>query len=236
MKKINIRKLLIYTFVFTIPICFSKDIDFFGDLKEDSIQVNEPVKFIDEYNGYTVINKNKKIKLTDFGNIEKNKNGVKYILKSYGVQILNNGKVFNVFKTTTPVKSNVDFNLLYHDKNIVAFRVRDNSTIDYVKKPFRSFVVNTYIYNLTSNKFSTVPVLNFESELDGKKLDLLQGDQFTFNPKKGTYTYLANIKYANNRKKETFQVDLNVSLKCISASLGCDNVGLSLAEIDVVGK
>ena len=78
--------------------------------------------------------------------------------------------------------------------------------------------------------------MNFESELDGKKLDLLQGDQFTFNPKKGTYTYLANIKYANNRKKETFQVDLNVSLKCISASLGCDNVGHSLAEIDVVGK
>ena len=65
--------------------------------------------------------------------------------------------------------------------------MRDNSTIDYVKKPFRSFVVNTYIYNLTSNKFSTVPVLNSESELDGKKLDLLQGDQFTFNPKKGTY-------------------------------------------------
>ena len=140
MKKLNIRKLLIYTFVFTIPI------ESWGDLEEDSIQVSEPVEFIDEYNGYTVINQNKKIKLTDFGNIEKNKNGVKYILKSYGVQILNNGKVFNVFKTTTPVKSNVDFNLLYHDKNIVAFRVRDNSTIDYVKKPFRSFVVNTYIY------------------------------------------------------------------------------------------
>ena len=97
-------------------------------------------------------------------------------------------------------------------------------------------MVNAYIYNLTSNKFSTVPVLNSESELDAKQLDLLQGDQFTFNSKKGTYTYLANIKYANNRKEETFKVDLNVSLKCISASLGCDNVGLSLAEIDVVGK
>lgn len=74
MKKLNIRKLLIYTFVFTIPMCFSKDIESWGDLgnlEKDSIQVSEPVEFIDEYNGYTVINQNKKIKLTDFGSIEK---------------------------------------------------------------------------------------------------------------------------------------------------------------------
>ena len=50
MKKLNIRKLLIYTFVFTIPI------ESWGDLEEDSIQVSEPVEFIDEYNDYAVIN------------------------------------------------------------------------------------------------------------------------------------------------------------------------------------
>lgn len=62
---------MIYTFVFTIPICFSKDIESWGDLGKDSIQVSEPVEFIDEYNDYAVVNQNKKIKLTDFGNIEK---------------------------------------------------------------------------------------------------------------------------------------------------------------------
>lgn len=211
---------------------FAKVNNDWNDLNQDSIQIRSPVEFIDTYNKYTVVGENKKIKLVDFGNIEKVKKDVKYTLKNYGVQVLNGKKVFNVFKTTTSLNSNVDFNLLYHDKNIVAFRVRDNSAINYVKKPFRSFTVNTYIYNFSSNKFSQIPVLNSESELDGKQLDLLQGDQFTFNAKKGIYTYLANIKYTSNGKIGIFKVDLNHSLKCISATLGCENVGLSLAEIN----
>ena len=50
--------------------------------------------------------------------------------------------------------------------------------------------------------------------------------------KKGIYTYLANIKHASNVRIGIFKVDLNHSLKCISATLGCENVGLSLAEIN----
>lgn len=74
--------------------------------------------------------------------------------------------------------------------------------------------------------------MNSESELDGKQLNLLSGDQFTFNSKKGIYTYLANIKYASNDRVGIFKVDLSNSLKCISATLGCENVGLDLAEIN----
>ena len=214
-----------------IPVGFSKSSNGWYDVNQDSIQINSPIEFIDAYGKYSIINKDKKIRLTDFGNIEKNKSGYRYILKNYGVQVLNGKKVFNVFKTTTSLNSNVDFNLLYHDKNIVAFRVRDNSAINYVKKPFRSFTVNTYIYNFSSNKFSQFSVLNSESELDGKQLDLLQGDQFTFNAKKGIYTYLANIKHASNGKIGILKVDLDKNLKCISSSQGCDNVGISIAEL-----
>lgn len=229
----NIKALgLLLSINLIIPIGFSKSINSWNDTNQDSIQINGPVDFIDTFNNYSVISKNIKIKLTDFGDIEKNKAGKKYTLKKYGVQILNNGKIYNLFKTTTPLKSNVDFNLLYHDKNIIAFRVRDNSTIDYIKKPFRSFTVNTYVYNINSNKFSAFSVLNSESELDGKQLNLLSGDQFTFNSKKGIYTYLANIKYASNDRVGIFKVDLSNSLKCISATLGCENVGLDLAEIN----
>ncbi|WP_338560420.1 hypothetical protein [Acinetobacter sp. KS-LM10] len=229
----NIKALgLLLSINLIIPIGFSKSINSWNDTNQDSIQINAPVEFIDTFNNYSVISKNIKIKLTDFGDIENNKAGKKYTLKKYGVQILNNDKIYNLFKTTTSLKSNVDFNLLYHDKNIIALRVRDNSTIDYVKKPFRSFTVNTYVYNINSNKFSAFSVLNSESELDGKQLNLLSGDQFTFNSKKGIYTYLANIKYASNDRVGIFKVDLSNSLKCISATLGCENVGLDLAEIN----
>lgn len=64
-KIINIYIRIYYSYM------FFKKYRIFGDLEKDSIQVSEPVEFIDEYNGYTVINQNKKIKLTDFGNIEK---------------------------------------------------------------------------------------------------------------------------------------------------------------------
>ncbi|WP_089606207.1 hypothetical protein [Acinetobacter piscicola] len=215
---------------------FAKTSNSWDDYMQDAIQINSPIEFIDKYNKYTVISPKKKIRLTDFGNIEKNKNGVKYTLKKYGVQILNNNKVYNVFKTTTTLKSDVDFALLYNYKNIVAFRVREFSTIDYIKSPYSTSEVTTYIYNFDSNNFSKITVLLSDSDLYGGDVDLLTGDQFTFNSKKGIYTYLANIKYAKNGKIGTFKVDLNNSLKCISATLGCENVGLSSAELDSASK
>lgn len=235
MKNIKIL-ILILGLNFIATNTYSKKNDSWNDISQDSIQVNSPIEFIDSYGRYTVVSVDKKIKLVDFGNIEKNKKEYSYTLKKYGVQILNGSNVYNVFSTTTTLKSSVDFNLLYRDKNVVAFRVRDNSKIDYVKKPFKSFLVNTYVYNLNSNNFSTIPVLNSEVDLDGGQLDLLQGDQLVFNSKKGTYTYLANIKYAKSGKVGVYKVELNNSLKCISASQGCDDIGLSSAEIETVKK
>lgn len=228
--------ILILGFGFIYTNTYAKKNDSWSDISQDSIQMRSPVDFIDSYGRYTVIGVNKKIKLVDFGDIEKNKKGYNYTLKNYGVQILNGSNIYNVFKTTTTLNSSVDFNLLYHDKKVVVFRVRDNSTVDYIKNPFKSFLVNTYIYNLNLNKFSTIPVLNSESDLTGKQLDLLQGDQLIFNSKKGTYTYLANIKYAKSGKLGVYKVELNDSLKCIAASQGCDNIGISSAEIETVNK
>ncbi|MFX7063705.1 hypothetical protein ABTH87_18785, partial [Acinetobacter baumannii] len=100
---------------------------------------------------YTVLNPNLKIKLVDFGNINKIKKDIKYSLKKYGVQILNRKEVYNIFEGKVPLKSNVDFTLLYNDKNIVAFRIRENSNIDYVKEPYKNFTANAYFYNLINN-------------------------------------------------------------------------------------
>lgn len=207
-----------------------------NDIKQDSIQINSPIEYIDKFDKYTVISPNKKIRLTDFGNIEKNKNGVNFTLKNYGVQVLNNNKVYNIFRTTTTLKSDVDFKLLYNYKNIVAFRMREFSTIDYIKNPYRTFEVNTYIYNFDKNYFSKIPVLLSDSDLHGGDVDLLTSDQFTFNSKKGIYTYIANIKYANSGEIGTFRVELNKNLKCVSASQGCDNIGLLSAEIEKNSK
>lgn len=210
---------------------FAKVNNNWNDLNQDSIQIKSPVEFIDTYNKYTVVGENKKIKLVDFGNIEKVKKDVKFTLKNYGVQVLNGRKVYNVFKVTTALNSSVDFNLLYRDKNVVAFRIRDNSKIDYVKNPFKSFTVNTYVYNFSSNRFSSIPVLNSESDLKESNIDSLRGDQFVYNAKKGIYTYLANIKFADSGKLGVLKVDLDKNLKCISSSQGCDNVGISIAEL-----
>lgn len=233
-----IKKIFLILIINSIFGCgYAKVNNSWNDPTQDAIQVNSPVEFIDQYGKYSVISPNKKIRLTDFGNIEKNKNENKYILKSFGVQIFNKNKVFNVFKSTISLKSNVDLNILYYDKNIVAFRIRENSTIDYVKKPFRSFTVNIFVYNFNINNFSTIPVLASEDDnIDGKNLDLLQGDQFTFNVKKGIYTYLANIKYAQSGKLGVFKVDLSNALKCVTATYGCENIGLSSAEISSLNK
>ncbi len=148
----NIKTLiLIIGIIFISKNSYSKKNDIWNDISQDAIQVKVPVEFIDNYGRYTVVGFNKKVKLVDFGNVEKNKKGYNYTLKNYGVQILNGSNVYNVFKTTTTLNSNVDFNLLYHDKNIVAFRIRDNSIVDYIKNPFKSFLVNTYVYNFNSN-------------------------------------------------------------------------------------
>jgi hypothetical protein len=60
-----------------------------SDYLQDSIQVKSPVEYMDVYNNYAVVNPNLKIKLTNFGNIDKTKKNINYTLKKYGVQVLN---------------------------------------------------------------------------------------------------------------------------------------------------
>ncbi len=80
-----------------------------NDYLQDSTQINSPIEYIDSYNKYTVLNPNLKIKLVDFGNINKIKKDIKYSLKKYGVQILNRKEVYNIFEGKVPLKSNVDY-------------------------------------------------------------------------------------------------------------------------------
>lgn len=201
------------------------NVDNFNDYLQDSTQINSPIEYIDTYNKYTVINPNLKIKLTDFGDIEKTKKEIKYSLKKYGVQILNKREVYNVFQSKVPLKSNVDFALLYNDKNIVAFRTRESSNIDYVKEPYKNFTVNAYFYNFINNKFIELPVLNSDSEDKSKATDILQGDELTYDSKKGQYIYLANIISYKTGKIQSVKTIFNSNLKCISSTLGCETIG-----------
>ena len=103
-----------------VPYGYSKVSDDWNDPIQDAIQINTPVEFIDSYGKYIVL--------------YKNKNGIKYILKNYGVDLLNGNKIYTIFRSSISLNSNVDLTLLYRDKNIVAFRIRESSNIDYVKQ------------------------------------------------------------------------------------------------------
>ncbi|HHP7908736.1 hypothetical protein [Acinetobacter baumannii] len=225
MKNLNSFAMVIACSV-SFNICYAKDNSEWNDYLQDSTQINSPIEYIDSYNKYTVINPNLKIKLVDFGNISKTKKDIKYSLKKYGVQILNRKEVYNIFEGKVPLKSNVDFTLLYNDKNIVAFRIRENSNIDYVKEPYKNFTANAYFYNLINNKFIEVPVLNSDSEDKSKSTDILQGDQLTYDSKKGQYIYLANIKSYKTGKTQSIKTIFNSNLKCISSTLGCETIGI----------
>lgn len=211
-------------------ICYAKENSLWNDYLQDSTQVKSPVEYIDIYNRYSVINSNLKIKLTDFGNINKKNKNINYTLKKYGIQVLNGKDIYNVFETTVPLQSNVDFTLLYHDKNILAFRIKEISTIDYVRVPFKNMQVTTYLYNIKNNKFSEIPVILSGSEDGNEQIDLLIGDQVTYDSKKGQYMYLANVKTYKDGKISLFKAVFNSSLKCILSTLGCEAIGILSAE------
>ncbi|QHH98764.1 hypothetical protein [Acinetobacter dispersus] len=218
---------------FSFNVCYAKENSSWSDYLQDSTQVKSPVEYIDTYNKYSVISPSLKIKLTDFGNVDKTKKNINYTLKKYGVQVLNGKDVYNVFETTAPLKSNVDFTLLYHDKDIVAFRMKEISTVDYVRVPFKKFQVTTYLYNIRNNNFTEIPVILSNSDDGNEKTDLLIGDQVTYDAKKGQYTYLANVKTYKDGKTSPFKITLNVNLKCISSILGCETTGVLAAEKEI---
>lgn len=230
MKKLIFFAIIFISNAFVVNV-FAKSNNSWNDIEQESIQVNKPIEYIDIYNKYSMINSKLKVKLVDYGNVEKNKKNIKYTLKNYGVEVLNNSGIYRVFRSTVSLKSDVDFHLLYNDKDVFAFRVRKNSIIDYVESPYRNNSVETYIYDIKNNNYVLIDVLNSDSNTIDGKINLLQEDQFTFNTKTSNYVYLANIKYAEKNKIGTFKVNLNKKLKCLSSTLGCENIGIQTAEL-----
>lgn len=216
--------------VIASSICYAEESSSWNDYLQDSAQVKSPVEYIGAYNKYSAIRPDLKIILRDFGDINKTKKDIKYTLKKYGIQVLNGKDVYNVLRTAVPLQSNVDLALLYHDKDIVAFRIKEISTIDYVRVPFKKFQVTTYLYNIKNNNFTEIPVILSNSDEGNEKTDLLMGDQVTYDAKKGQYTYLANVKTYKDGKISPFKITVNVNLKCISSTLGCETTGVLAAE------
>ncbi|MBJ9956731.1 hypothetical protein [Acinetobacter courvalinii] len=223
-------KLCFLSMVVASGICYSKENPLWNDYLQDSTQVKSPINYIDTYNKYSAIRPDLKIMLRDFGDINKTKKDIKYTLKKYGIQVLNGKDVYNVLRTAVPLQSNVDLALLYHDKDILAFRTRELSTVNYVKVPFKKNSVSAFLYNIKNNNFTEISVILSDSEDGDEKTDLLMGDQVTYDAKKGQYTYLANIKTYKDRKISPFKITVNVNLKCISSTLGCETTGVLAAE------
>lgn len=133
-------------------------------------------------------------------------------------------------RTAAPLQSNIDLTLLYHDKDVLAFRTRELSTVNYVKVPFKRNRVSAFLYNIKNNNFIEIPVILSDSQDSDHKTDLLMGDQVIHDAKKGQYTYLANVKTYKDGKTSPFKVTLNANLKCISSTLGCETIGVLEAQ------
>ncbi|MCU4310406.1 hypothetical protein KTH02_16465 [Acinetobacter radioresistens] len=229
MKSIKLLAMII-AYDVSFNICNAKENSLWDDYLQDATQVNSPVEYIGTYNKYSAINPTLKIMLRDFGDINKTKKNINYTLKKYGIQILNGKNIYNILRTAVPLESNVDLSLLYHDKAILAFRIRELSTINYVRVPFKRNKVSAFLYNIKDNNFTEIPVILSDSEDGNEKTDLLMGDQVTYDAKKRQYTYFANVKNYKDGKTSPFKITLNVNLKCISSTIGCETTGILAAE------
>ena len=237
MNFMNFVKLFLFTLVFSLSVSsYAKDNLIWNDPLQDSIQINSPLEYIDSYNKYIVLNHDLKVRVSDFGKVEKNNKNRKYMLQKYGVQVFNQGKVYTIFESLVPLDSFVDFELLYHDKNIFAFRIREDSVINYMKKPYRNLSVNVFFYNLKNNKFVQIPVLNSDSIEGSKNVDLLKGDQVIYNSKNGYYSYSASIKRVGLNKVDILRFSIGSKLNCISSTLGCDIFGILPAQLNIKTK
>lgn len=80
MKKLIFFAIIFISNAFVVNV-FAKSNNSWNDIEQDSIQVNKPIEYIDIYNKYSMINSKLKVKLVDYGNVEKNKKNIKYTLK-----------------------------------------------------------------------------------------------------------------------------------------------------------
>lgn len=225
----KISKLLVVMLGLMALSCESKTINL-QDFRQDATQVQEPVLYIDQYGKYSKISNTMKITLVDYGNKNKSYSGGSYVLKKYGVEVESGKRMFDVYQSTIPEKSNVDLKILYNDKNLVAWRIREFSTVDYVKRPYKNFTTNFFIFNKSINSVMEIPVINSSSDNVNSDFEkILAGDEFKFDNNTKKYIYKANIKNKND-KIENFDVVLNSSLKCISASIGCSSFGFKVLK------
>ena len=218
-----IKSVVIISSIFFSLSCHTKNIDW-NDYQQIVVQINEPVLFLDQFGRFSQLNKNFKLGLVDYGNKNKKYSGGEYILKSYGVEVLNNQKDYTLYQSTVPLKSNIDLKVLYQDQKIVAFRIREFSDVDYVKRPYKRFISNFFIYNKFSNLVIEAPLINSSSTNLGSDYEsILAGDSFSYIKKEKKYLYNANIREING-KVNIYKLILDSDLDCLESTLGCENI------------
>ena len=218
-----LKSIVIISSSFFSLLCHAKNIDW-NDYQQSATQIKEPVLFLDQFGRFSQLDKNFKLSLVDYGDKNKKYSGGDYILKSYGIEFLNNQKEYILYQSTVPLKSTVDLKILYQDKKIVAFRIREFSELDYVKRPYKKFISNFFIYNKLSNLVIEAPVVNSSStNLESDYGSILAGDNFSYIKEEKKYLYNANIR-ESNRKINDYKLILDSDLKCLTFTLGCENI------------
>lgn len=205
------------------------------NLDQDAIQIQEPITYLNEYNEYSVLSPKFKIKLTDFGDLKIIHNKANYTLKEYGVQVLNNNKIYTLFKTTEGIDSKVNLNIIYYDKNIVVFTVSSQSRLAYLPRPEKTSASDLYLYSINNNNFSKLIIFNSSDYINGNNLEYLAGDQITENKSKSYYIYNANILSDKTKKTKKMKVIFDRKLNCISPNNICDSEIFGRFKAEFVG-
>lgn len=201
----------------------AKNIDW-NDYQQSAIQINEPILFLDQFGKFSQLNKGLKLGLVDYGNKSKKYSSGNYELKSYGVEALNNKKEYILYQSTVPIKSTVDLQVLYQDKNIVAFRIREFSELDYIRKPYKKHISNLFIYNKISNLVAEAAIINSSSpNLESDYRNILVGDNFSYIKNEKKYLYDASVRDSNGGI-QNYKLILNLELKCLFSTFDCENI------------
>ncbi|WEV49015.1 hypothetical protein OZX61_00555 [Acinetobacter sp. ESL0695] len=219
----------------------------------DDIQLKNPVDFLSNhrFNFYSRYSENLKVKIVDYGVLNRSSGGYNYQLQEYGVEILNKNKIYQLFKTTAPYNDQlwvrIDNIWLNEEKGYIALTVRTNDYINYGSVPQRNNDVTTYVYNLKTNKMISLNSISVSSNVDSKgdaikPLDCTVGAKLSYNEKTKLFTYTDRIQKGCDgpinaqtiKKMPVYRVTFDRNLECVSTNKlagGCtdeDNVNESI--------
>ncbi|MBF7691529.1 hypothetical protein [Acinetobacter pollinis] len=225
------------------------------DIMIESVQLKKPIDYLsnDKLNYYSYYSDDLKVKIVDYGILNRSTGKEKYQLQEYGVEILNKNKIYQLFKTRGSYNNQfwVRINNIWlnEEAGYLALTVRTNDYVNYGSLPERTNDVTTYIYNLKNNKFMRLNSISVSSNVDSKgdaikPLDCTVGVKLSYNEKTKLFTYTDLIQKGCDgpinaqtiKNMPVYKVTFDRNFKCISTNKlagGCsdeDNINESIGN------